>query len=264
MPVLHKAVTVVRIFLVTVKPRTILTNLEVIDLMNIGRTLFWFKDGDEQRIVFNDRFFAYGILLNRLLNEHYTGKKIKFININFNSQLTYELYPDIPKESAYFFGGHLQYYGLIDFRQFEKLTEGEQNQTIWQWACIYLQNAAEVLKNSSLLAASKHAFSKGLEIKLNPDYRILDCEIILYGEKVRGSVWVNFKKDGMYSKLTIERNNKVLYEKHIDKTKNGVELFLEMYKKIESDGTRITLKGIKADGGNLPLTIPISKGILVV
>jgi hypothetical protein len=65
--------------------------------MNIGRTLFWFIDGNKEAFALNDRFFAYGTLLNRLLNEHYSGKKLKFININFSSQKTYDLYPDIPK-----------------------------------------------------------------------------------------------------------------------------------------------------------------------
>src|SRR5438128_494733 len=62
---------------------TIPNNVEVVNLMKIGRTLFWFKDGDEQALDLNERFFAYGTFLNRLLNEHYSGKKLKFININF-------------------------------------------------------------------------------------------------------------------------------------------------------------------------------------
>lgn len=230
--------------------------------MNIERTLFWFRDGKEQVLALDDRFFAYGTLLNRLLNEHYAGKKIKFINMNFNSQETYDLFPVLPRESAYYSGGHLQYYGLIDFDEFDKLNEDEQTQLIWQKACTYLQHAARAIRNTSLLTASKHAFSRGLEIKLDPDYRILDAELTLHGERVRASVWVNFKKDGMYSKLTIERNNEVLFDKEIDKTKHGVEFFFEMYKKIESDGARITVKGRK-DVGNLPLTISISKDLLV-
>jgi hypothetical protein len=47
--------------------------------MNIERTLFWFTDGDELLNNFNEDFFGLGTLLNRLLNEKYNGKKIKFI-----------------------------------------------------------------------------------------------------------------------------------------------------------------------------------------
>jgi len=44
--------------------------------MNIGRTLFWFKDGNDRLNEFDDSFFALGTLLNRLLNQKYEGKKL--------------------------------------------------------------------------------------------------------------------------------------------------------------------------------------------
>lgn len=42
----------------------------------------------------------------------------------------------------------------------------------------------------------------------------------------------------------------------IDKSKNGIELFLEIYKEITQDNANIIIKGRK-DIDNLPLKIPI-------
>lgn len=36
--------------------------------MNVERTMFWFKDGDEQLVFVNEDFFGLAISLNRLLN----------------------------------------------------------------------------------------------------------------------------------------------------------------------------------------------------
>ena len=77
--------------------------------MNIERTLFWFKDGDELLISINEDFFGLATLLNRLLNEKYNGKKIKFINLDFATDKTYDLHTNLPKEHPYYFGGHLRY-----------------------------------------------------------------------------------------------------------------------------------------------------------
>jgi hypothetical protein len=44
--------------------------------MKIERTLFWFVDGDEQLSDLDNGYFAWGTMLNRLLNQVYNGKKI--------------------------------------------------------------------------------------------------------------------------------------------------------------------------------------------
>jgi hypothetical protein len=230
--------------------------------MKIDRTLFWFKDGDEMLLSLNERFFAYGTLLNRLLNECYKGKKLKFININFLSQETFDLYPAFAKETAYYYGGHLQFYGFLDYAKFDELSEPEKIRTIWEKACHYLQNSAQAIKNDDLLAASKYAISKGLETDLNPDYCMLDTEVALHGKVVRATLWLNFRKDGMHSKLAIEKDGRVLFEKDLDKAKNGVEYFLVMYKQIASDGNNVIVKGRK-DAGYFPLIVPVSKDIVL-
>ena len=61
----------------------------------------------------------------------------------------------------------------------------------------------------------------------------------------------------MYSKFTLEKSGEIVYEKDIDKTKNGVEFFLEIYKAIEFDGKNIIIKG-RTDVSYLPLKIPLN------
>jgi hypothetical protein len=226
--------------------------------MNIERTLFWFKDGDEQLLSLNEDFFGISTLLNRLLNEKYTGKKIKFINLDFATNRTYELHPILPKETPYYYGGHLRYYGLFDVAQFSVLSWKDKKRYLWGRAYDYIKKTAATIKNEELLIAIEYAYSKGLEENLNPDYRLLDININIFNQIYRVSLWIMFKEDGMYSKLSIETDTKVFFEKEIDKTQKGVEFFLEMYKALEFDGNNIIIKGRK-DVDYLPLKVPVSE-----
>lgn len=229
--------------------------------MKIDRTLFWFKNGDESLLILNDYFFSLGNLLNRLLNEVYNGKKIKFININFYSNDTYHLYPVLPKNEPHFGGGHLRYNGLLDFLKFDVLGEEAQKYFIWGKSFEYLQKTARELKNDDLLEASQYAYQKGIEMKLNPDYRMVEADVMLFGQPLKAAIWLNFKEDKMYSKLTLEKNEEIIFEKHIDKTKNGIEFFLVMYKGIEVKDNVVIVKGHK-DVDYLPLEILIDKEVI--
>jgi hypothetical protein len=229
---------------------------------SIGRTLFWFKDKDEKLNDLGNRFFALATLLNRLLNEKYEGKKIQFINIDFCSQETYNMFPTIPVDYTHYYGGHLQYHGLIDYSQFRQLTYEEQNNFIWIKGCEYLQRASEVVKNNALTEAIEYAYIRGLEMRLNPDYRLVESEVVIYGQFMKASVWVNFKQDGMYSKLTLENDNTVIFEKSIDKTNNGIEFFLEIYKSIEAKENTLTIKGSR-DVKYLPLSLFIEESFII-
>ena len=227
-------------------------------IMKIDRTLFWFKDGEIEFLDLNERFFSLGTLLNRLLNEKYDGKKIEFINIDFSTERTYELFPKIPKNDAYYYGGHLRYYGIFDINEFRQLSYQEQDIMIWNKACSYLSRSAKSIKNKKLLGACEYACNKGLELELNADYRMVEKDIVLFNQPLKAAVWVNFKKDGMYSKFTLEKGSTIVFEKEIDKAKNGVEFFLEMYKDIDLEDNDIVIKGRK-DVEYLPLKIPIIK-----
>lgn len=228
--------------------------------MNIERTMFWFKDGDELLISVNEDFFGLAILLNRLLNNVYDGKKIKFINLNFFTNRTYELYSALPKDTSYYYGGHLTYYGMLELTQFSILSWNEKKNYVWGKACDYIKKSATFTKNKKLFDAVEYAYLKGIELKLNPDYRLLDVTVDVSDRKLNVSLWINFREDGMYSKLVIENNAGIIFEKQIDKTHKGVEYFLEMYKALDFDGSNIIIKGRK-DVGYLPLKVPISEFI---
>ncbi len=226
--------------------------------MSIERTLFWFKDGDVQLTTLSNDYFGLGCLMTRLLNEKFDGKKLKFINLEFSTLKTYEIFPVLPKDTPYYYGGHLKYYGVLDLDFFMSLSKVERTFYIWENAFKYLVKSASTLKNSNLTESATYAYNKGAEMNLNPDFRVVDTEVILQGEKVRASVWINFKEEGMHSKLTLEQHNGVIFEKELDKTKNGVEVFLELYKAIVVEGDNIVVKG-RRDAENLPLKIPYSE-----
>jgi hypothetical protein len=229
--------------------------------MNIGRTLFWFRDGDQILNSLNDDFFGVALLLNRLLNEKYEGKKIKFINLDFSTQKTYELYSVLPKDEPYYHGGHLRYYGLFDLIQYNLLSFDERRYFIWKKACTYIERSAAFMKNNKLLYAVNYAYSKGIEINLNPNYTLFNISINFSNQLLNASLWIEFKKDEMCSKLVIMNDKGIVFEREIDKTKIGVEFFLEMYKSLEFDGSSVLIKGDKYVN-YLPLKISLPEFIL--
>jgi hypothetical protein len=226
--------------------------------MIIERTLFWFKDNEKKLLELNDRFFPYGVLLNRLLNEKYKGKKIKFINIDFASRETYEKFPQLPLEDLYFYGEHLRYYGVLDFNEFNLYPVGKQIEIVWEKARDYLVKCAEKMNNPKLNESINYAYAQGKKLNLNPDYKVIEKSAVLFDINLIASIWIYFKVDGMYSKFTLEKDNVIVFEKEIDKTKNGVEFFLEIYKDIQINGNNIIIKG-HSDVDNLPFNIPIRR-----
>jgi hypothetical protein len=227
----------------------------------IERTLFFFKDGEEMLFSFNERFFALATLLNRLLNETYTGKKITFINLFFSTEETYNLYPQSPKYYTHNYKGHISYNDVFDLNYFQKLNENDQATFIWERACEILRIISEAIKNEHLLAASNYAYNKGIETDLNPDYKMVEAAIKLFGRPYKAAIWVNFRKDGMYSTLTVESDGIIVFEKEIDKTKNGTKFFLEIYKSIEVEENTIVVKGRK-DVEYLPLKVIMDSSLL--
>ena len=226
----------------------------------IGRTLFWFKNADGYVKILNEGYFAFGTLLNRLMNEKYEGRKIKFINICLAPEEYYRKFA-CPVNHLHYHSGHLNFDGLIDFNEFNRLSKSGQVSFVWNKGYEYLKSSALMLKNNNLLEACEYAYHKGLEIGLNPDYKMVEADVVLYGVPVNASVWVNFKNDGMDSKFSLEKDGKVIFEKEIDATINGIEFFLEMYKKIEVKNNGFLIKG-HYGVDYLPLLIPIDKELL--
>lgn len=228
---------------------------------NVERTLFWFKDGSELLLTLNNRFFAMGTMLNNFINETYFGKKIKFINIYFSTEKTYKLFPKLIKNSIHYVGGYLSYNGVIDLEMFNNLSKTKQDEYIWEKSYEYLQECSRTIKNNDLQKASKYAYEKGLESNLNPNFKVVDTVLSIYGTFIKSSIWIIFKEDGMYSKLTLEKNGEIIFEKDIDKTEHGVEFFLEMYKNIECEDNKIIIKGHRSVR-YLPLSIYIDEKLI--
>ena len=224
----------------------------------IGRTSFWFKDGDKELLSLSYSFFPLAHLLNRLMSEKYEGKKLKFINITFATEEKYRLHPQPPKYNIHYYGGHLSFADVFDLENFNKMEQKKQKLFIWKRSHEILYEASKSIKNVALLEASAHAYAKGLQLDLNPDYKILEKEAILYGKLVKVVVWFNFKEDGIYSKLTIEKSGIDIFERPIDKSALGNEFFLEIYKKIEVKENLIIIEGHQ-EIGYLPMKIPINK-----
>ncbi|MCV6630440.1 MAG: hypothetical protein OIF50_11360 [Flavobacteriaceae bacterium] len=225
---------------------------------NIERTLFWFSDGDNKLLELDKKFFPLSTLLNRLLCEKYDGKKIQFINLFFRTEETYRLHPQAERFFTHFYDKQLTYDDVFDLELFNKLNENEQIQFLWKRSCEALQKASTVLKNKQLLLASEYAYSKGVEIDLNPDYRVVQKDIMLFNKSLKAAVWINFKNNGMYSNFTLEKDGEIVFQKYIDNTENGVEYFLEIYKDIELVADGIVIKGRK-DVGYLPLKVPLEE-----
>lgn len=230
--------------------------------MHIDRTLIWFGDEEGMISQLNNYYFGMSTMLNRLLNEYYTGKKIKFINILFGTKEKYLKFPAIPMNYTHYYAGHLHYYGHIDLKEFYSIDENEQPEYIWREVHNCLKEAAISIKNKNLLEAINYAYQEGLERQLNPDYRTLEKDVVLYEQTFKASVWINFKNYEMSSKFRLEKNGVIILEQDIDKTKSGVEFFLEMYKSIESEGDEIIIKGHK-DVDYLPLIIHVNKQIVL-
>ncbi|MFN8358376.1 MAG: hypothetical protein U0264_00545 [Candidatus Kapaibacterium sp.] len=212
----------------------------------IGRTLLWFKD--ENGIIKDllEDFLGISMLLNRLLNEVYAGKPIEFINLSFANEEYYTTYTANPVHSLHYVGsmrGYLEYYGALDYSKLCQLSEKEQRSFIWEEACKYLQAAALKIKNPKLYEASEYAHKKGLEGKLNTDYRVLEVDAIVYGVPIKVSVSILFKHDAMYSILTIEKEGTTIWTKNIDICEKGNGFFLEAYKKIIIEDTNLIVKG---------------------
>jgi hypothetical protein len=146
---------------------------------------------------------------------------------------------------------------LFDKIQFNEFNWNKKQRYIWENAYKYLKNSANFIKNNKLLDAVEDAYFKGIEDNLNPDYRLLEININYSKLQLKVYLWINFREDGMYSKLTLEKDLEIFFEKEIDKTRKGIEFFLEMYKTLEFDGNNIIIKGRK-DVDYLPLKIPIS------
>ena len=227
----------------------------------IDRALVWFKDGDDDRQDLNYKYYPLSVLYTRLLQEVYRGKRIEFINVNFKSEKTYELYPKALRHNLHFYGGHFNYNDVFDFDHFNAMSEEQKKIFIWSRVHEIMAAAAKKLGNTELEQANEYAYNTGMERSLNADYKILDTELTLFGQPVKAAIWYVFKEDGMYSYLVLTRDDKELFRKELAKGALGNPFFLVMYKRITAKEDTITIEYVNM-AKTRPVKVPIEQTIL--
>ncbi len=223
------------------------------------KTCLWFVDEDNI-VALDNKFTFMGILICHLLNEKYIGKKIDYLNLTFhkNDKKLKEVYGN--DYYLHFYGGSLMYKKVVDLNKFLTLNFTEQKLFIWNQAFEMLKFAGKELKNESLIISSEYAYNKGLELKLIADYRMIENDLILFGENFKASLWVNFLENKMQANFTLVKNNEIIFNKIIGEAPNGMEFFLVMFKKIEQKDNTIIIKGLK-DVDYLPLKIIFNENL---
>lgn len=224
--------------------------------MKVGRTLFWFKEADGNVLALNEKFFGLGTMLNRLLNEKYNGKKLGFVNINYAAAGYYKEGSVIPVNQAYYYGGDLTFYGIIDMPAFKSLRYYDQCLYLWNSSCQYLQQSAIQIENENLFNAVGYAHQRGLELHLNQNYIIDECSFKVGERNCKAILWMKFEEDRMFAAVEAFHNEGLLLREEIASSRNGNEFFLEIFKKVEFDGAKIVVKGRK-EVEYLPLVIPL-------
>ncbi len=227
----------------------------------IDRALVWFKDGDENCQSVNYKYYPLSSLYTRLLQDVYHGKKIKFINIHFKSEKTYQLYPKSLRYHLHFYNGHLSYNDVFDFEYFNALPEEQKKNYIWSKVHEIMSSASKKLGNSDLEEANEYAYAKGIERSLNADYRVLETSLTLYEQQLNGAIWYAFKEDGIHSFLVLNRQNKELYRKELGIGELGNQFFLVMYKRITSNQDSVTIEYVRL-AETQPIRISIDRSIL--
>jgi hypothetical protein len=224
----------------------------------IGRLLFWFKDGEESLYGYSKRFSPLAMLLNRLLNETYEGKKIKFLNLYFYTQKSFEVYKQTELNYTHSCGGHIHHNALFSRREYEVLAFSEQKKLLWKRACEILQVIARDTGNSSLGISAGTAFKKGIEMGLKEDFVIRSANFQIHDHSVKVSILAHFVGERVFSVLSVQSDNEMVLEEEIDSTDSDNEFFYTIYKKIELDkDNNIVIKGHYSID-YLPMTVPFA------
>ncbi len=158
----------------------------------------------------------------------------------------------------------MSYFGSFNKAEFNNLPAESRIKFVWETGCRYLKEIALVGKNQPLYEAVDYAYQEGLKLNLNPDYRRIDTHLTVFGHHMRASIWIHFTDQFMISKLTLEKDGRTVFEKEIGKAYLGIEIFLEMYKRIEIAGDSVVIKGrrdVKESNVKLLLDASYFKGL---
>ena len=224
--------------------------------MKIGRTLFWFDDGNGRDQALTREFEGIATLLNRLLNSKYSGKRIEFINIYYKVEEIYKRFPFSRKDMPDF-RRNLYYYAVWNIVYFNSLTWEERQSYIWERSCQYIKKSAELVKNQKLLDAIEYAYEEGLRRNLDTSYCRFEITIEYNGSQLKVSLWIKYGQDDIYSTLTVESDEDI-YEMELLSWIDGYDLFSDMHRKLEFDGKNIIVKGYR-DFDFFPIKISLDE-----
>ncbi|WP_121967522.1 hypothetical protein [Myroides sp. N17-2] len=213
-------------------------------MKKIRRLAFWFtRSGEDYTKTISEHFFSIQNLYTRLLNEVYDGSKIGFFNLCYVDPVFFDTHPEYPRNGAFGGGEHLQYYGEFDIDAFFELTENEKKRLLWEKVYLWINEVAKQKKNPKLAEANHYAYHKGIQLNLNADFKRVEKEIIFKDKVCEAAVWINFFEDYMSAKFSISDKGKEVYAYEFQKAENGIEFFLDMFKKIEQKGNNVIVKG---------------------
>ncbi|MEO1030036.1 MAG: hypothetical protein AAFX55_01465 [Bacteroidota bacterium] len=217
--------------------------------LNIERLLLWFKSTDKELILMNKRYFGLSLLITRLLNEKYSGPKIKFINLYFRTNDFYKRYSDNLTERVHFYNGHLNYDGVWDMPEFNELSSNKKIEYIWEKSYDFLIDSSVALKNQPLKSAAEYMYNKGKEMSYNPNFKLLDVDLEVSNKIIQAVLYVNFTEDWMSTKLILTKDSNTLFDIDIDKSTSGNEFFLDNYKDISVKDNYVVLKMKEGSNG---------------
>jgi hypothetical protein len=211
---------------------------------NFGRLLFWFRDSDFQLYDYTVKFGPLAMLLCRLINENYSGKKIKFININFCSPQIYIDNKSLKENYTHEFGGDIRHNSIFYKNEFDKLDFEIQKKQLWNFLFEIMLKIASDTKNIDLKSSVESAFKKGIENGLLEDFILLEEIKTIKEKNIRVELWANFENSKVFANLKIYVDNDIKYSKLIDSSSSDNEFFYTMFKKIIIDEKgNIVIKG---------------------
>lgn len=224
----------------------------------IERFLIWFRTDQGDNRDLSDTFFGTSFLFQRLINEVYDGKKIKFFNINLGTSKFYKKNSLVELYNVNYFNGHLNFNGFFDEDFFLKLSFKDQSLYVWDKIKESLIIISEELKNRELLEAALFANLRGLENNLNTDYKVLEMYFEKNSINYYTKLLISFGKDNMNSTLIVTNKNNEIFRRDIDNTFLGNEFFLKAYKCIEIEKNNLIIKG-KSGVGFPSIIIPLEE-----
>ena len=154
------------------------------------------------------------------------------------------------------------FFDVFDLKSFLELDFVMQVQYLWKRVFSILVDVSERLKDSMLREAIQYAYKKGLDIGLDPDFRILQQNIMIKNKSLDASLWARFNREVVIAEFALSIGDRVIFTNEVDQSRPDIEFFYEMFTRIEVDKkNRIIIKGAR-DVDIFPIRIIIPEEVL--